>query len=469
MKRFLFCFAVFCSLLGVSALPQEPSSVEVWLTTADRTSLFAKGKQSLTMTKDAGDGPVIDVDDSKRFQIMDGFGFALTGGSAELLMRMTPARRAALLKELFGTGPDGMGTSYLRVSVGASDMNERVFTYDDMPAGQTDPQLEHFALGPDMGDVVPVLKEILAISPKIAILGSPWTAPSWMKTNSLPKAGSLKPEFYPVYARYLVRYVQAMEAQGIPIHALTMQNEPRNPKNTPSMVMTAEEQTAFLRDALGPAMLRAGLTTDVILYDHNCDDPGYPLTILADPKARQYVKGSGFHLYEGTIDVMTAVHNAYPAKDVYFTEQMVTEEDNTQPLRIANSVSRLIIDAPRNWSRNVLLWNLAADPHNGPHTGDGGCPVCQGAITLDGDRVTRNLAYYTVTHAAKFVRPGSVRVASESSVPEALPTVAFPTPDHRTVLVVANHGTASQQFRVRFHGQVFTAALGAGDAATYAW
>jgi glucosylceramidase len=317
--------------------------------------------------------------------------------------------------------------------------------------------------------VVPVLKEILAINSRISIIASPWSAPSWMKTNGLPKAGSLKLEDYDIYAQYFVRYLHAMASEGIPIRAITMQNEPLNANNTPSMVMTATEEAAFLANALGPELHKAGLTTEVILYDHNCDRPDYPLTILADPKASPYAAGSGFHLYGGSITAMTQVHDAYPAKNLYFTEQMVTQKDNTAPLKLANAVSRLIVGAPRNWSRNVLLWNLAADPQDNPHTGNGGCPVCQGAITLDGDQMTRNLAFYTVAHAAKFVRPGSIRIASDNSDLASLPNVAYSTPNHSIVLIVVNPGTVEQSFHVAIHDRSFAATLSAGDVATYVW
>ena len=468
-RKLLLCSLAAGMCFSSADRAQEPKSAQVWLTAADRTALVALQTDPLPFPADEpGTSQIIDVDDSRRFQSMDGFGFALTGGSAQLLMRMSATRRSALLHELFSEAPGAIGVSYLRISVGASDMNEKVFTYDDLPPGETDTALAKFSLADDLRDVVPVLQEILAIAPSTAILASPWTAPSWMKTNGLPKGGGLKPEFYDAYARYFVRYLQAMAAQGISIRALTLQNEPLNPKNTPSMVMTAGEQAAFLARSLGPALRKAGLRTQVILYDHNCDRPDYPLTVLADAKAAQYAAGSGFHLYGGTIDAMTKVHDAFPAKSLYFTEQMVIQPDTSKPLRIAEAVSRLIIAAPRNWSRNVLLWNLAADPQNGPHTGDGGCPVCQGAITLDGDEVTRNLAFYTVAQASRFVRPSSVRISSESAS-ASLPNVAFVTSDHTIVLLVANPGAVAQSFRVRAHGKSFAATLGAGDVATYVW
>ena len=464
------CAAMLLPVAIAAAAPRQTAGVAVWLTSADRSSLVAEQPTRLAFTKPvATTGVVIDVDPFRRFQQMDGFGFALTGGSAELLMRMSPERRATLLKELFGTGNGSIGVSYLRVSVGASDMNSRVFTYDDLPAGETDSEVSKFSLGPDLADVVPVLKEILAINPKIAILASPWTAPSWMKTNGLPKGGSLDPKWYGAYANYFVDYLQAMASHSIAIRALTIQNEPLNPKNTPSMVMTAKEEATFLSDALGPALRKAGLKTEVILYDHNCDRPDYPLDILANTNAAQYATGSGFHLYGGTIDAMSRMHDEHPDKALYFTEQMVVDHENDETFKIAESVSRLMIGAPRNWSRNVLLWNLAADPKFGPHTNDGGCPVCQGAITLDGDQVTRNLAFYTVAQVSQFVRPGAVRIGSDTSDNATLPNVAFETPDHRTVLLVANTGKSEQTFTVKDRKQMFTARLRAGDVATFVW
>ena len=470
-----------CLLLTTSALPaQTAKPISVWLTTPDRAALVRLQPATLSFgpARD-GDGPtLISVDEKQAFQTIDGFGFALTGGSAQLLMKMSPAARHAILEELFGQGTEGgeaaqghggIGVSYLRLSIGASDMNERVFTYDDVPEGQTDPKLQHFQLGPDLEDVIPVMREILAIDPAIKILGTPWTAPSWMKSNGKPKGGSLKPELYDVYAEYLARYVQSMAKQGIRIDAITPQNEPLNPKNTPSLVMSAEEERAFVRQSLGPTFQKQHIGTKIILYDHNCDRPDYPLTILADKDAAQYVDGSGFHLYGGTIDAMSKVHDAYPDKNLYFTEQMVVDRREDGPgLQIAGPVAEIVIGATSNWSRNVLLWNLAADPSFGPHTNDGGCPMCEGAITIDGDTITRNRAFYTIAHASKFVRPGSVRIASTGGS-ASLAEVAFRSPDGKIILLVANPTDASQSFTIRSRGLMAKASLPAGAVGTYVW
>jgi len=465
------------SFLSASLLTPTASQAQIseWLTTPDRTALVARQPARLNFApeQDAGERPAIVVDDRQAMQTMDGFGFALTGGSAQLLMQMTPGKRNALLQEIFGSGEkaagNAIGVSYLRVSIGSSDMNDHVFTYDDLPDGDTDADLRHFSLGEDLKDVVPVLQAILKIDPSIKILGTPWSAPSWMKTNGKPKGGNLKPELYPVYAHYLARYVQEMGRKGIRIDAITPQNEPLNPNNTPSMVMTAEQEDAFIRQALGPVFRKEGLRTKIIVYDHNCDRPDYPATILSDKAAAAYVDGSGFHLYGGVTEAMTEVHDAYPQKNIYFTEQMVVDEPQHGPdLRIARPLQEIVIGATRNWSRNVLLWNLAADPKFGPHTSDGGCPVCEGAITLDGDTVTRNLGYYTIAQVSKFVRPGAARITS-MSIYDAPASVAFREAGGRVVLVVANPSETEKSFEIRFHGQAAMASLPAGAAATFVW
>jgi glucosylceramidase len=294
MKLRLVLFSS-CAVL-FSSLSSNAQQARLWLTTPDRSALVAAQATSLHFSSEAGQLPVLTVDDSQRFQPMDGFGFALTGGSAQLLMRMGAAQRATLLKELFTSGADGIGVSYLRVSIGASDMNERVYSYDDLPAGETDVDMAKFSLGPDRADVIPVLKEILAIRPGIKILGSPWSAPAWIKTNNDVKGGELKPEYYAAYAKYFVKYIEEMRVEGIAIDAITIENEPLNPKNTPSLVMFAQQEDTFIAKYLGPAFEKAGIRTKILLYDHNPDVPSYPLSILQDPAASKYVDGTAFQI-----------------------------------------------------------------------------------------------------------------------------------------------------------------------------
>lgn len=440
-------------------------SVTRWLTNPDRSALFQKQPETLLFGPLSPGGTRIDVDTAKTFQPMDGFGYTLTGGSAQLLRRMPASDRAALLTELFGTEGKGIGVSYLRVSIGASDLSDRVFSYDDLPAGQTDPTLSRFSLDPDRADVIPTLKEILAINPAIKILGSPWSPPVWMKTNGQSKGGSLKPEWYEAYARYFVKYIEGMKAEGIRIDAVTIQNEPLHPGNNPSLLMLAEEQATFIKKNLGPAFRAAKLDTKIILYDHNADRVDYPLAVLDDPEANPYVNGSAFHLYGGSIDALTSLHEAHPNKALYFTEQWIGAPGNFGG-DLGWHVKNLIVGAPRNWCRTVLEWNLAADPTQNPHTA-GGCTECLGAVTITGSTVTRNPAYYIVAHASKFVRPGSVRVASTLSA--GLPNVAFKTPEGRTVLIVLNESSGPQAFVIRVAEKSVSTTLNAGSVGTYVW
>ncbi|MBJ6143198.1 glycoside hydrolase family 30 beta sandwich domain-containing protein [Hymenobacter sp. BT559] len=449
--------------------PVAPSQVAVWLTTPDKAALFYNQPTGLSFGAAANSNPTIAVDTTQTFQTMDGFGYTLTGGSAYVLSQMTAANRAALLKELFATDENNIGVSYLRVSIGASDLNASPYTYDD--SASPDPTLASFSLAPDQAYLIPVLKEIVAINPSIKVLGSPWTAPVWMKQNANPSnpfvSGSLRPEYYDAYARYFVKYLQGMQALGITLDAVTLQNEPLNPYNNPSMVMTGAEQASFIKNNVGPAFKAAGLSTKIIAYDHNPDADGlaFVRTVLSDAGASAFLDGSAFHLYAGQMSALSQVHDAYPTKNVYFTEQW-TQAPGNFASDLTWHANNLVVAAPRNWSRNVLEWNLANDATYGPHT-PGGCTECLGALTISGNTVTRNSAYYTIGHAAKFVRPGSVRVATNT--PDGLPNVAYKTPAGKRVLMVVNTGSTLRNFNIQYKGKLASASLYGGAVATYVW
>jgi len=443
----------------------QKTDVSLWLTKADRSALFQKQNIALNFQSTSNQYPTIEVDTTQSFQSIDGFGYTLTGGSATLINSLPKDEQDKLLKDLFTTDSNHIGVSYLRLSIGASDLSAAPFSYDDISDGETDAQLAHFSLDKEMVDLIPVLKKIVQLNPEIKFLGSPWSAQRWMKTNNSFKGGSLKPEFYSVYAQYLVKYIRAMKAQGITIDAITPQNEPLHPGNNPSMFMPALDQATFIKDHLGPAFKNAGLKTKIIVYDHNADRPDYPIAILKDPGANQYVDGSAFHLYGGSITALTDVHNAYPDKNIYFTEQWIGGPGDFAG-DLQWHVETLIIGATRNWAKNVLEWNLASDPNYQPHTDDGGCTTCLGAITI-APSITRNPAYYIIAHAAKFVRPGSVRIAS--NITGSFQNVAFKTPQGKKVLIVLNTSGDSGVFNIKFNGKIVTAALDKGAVGTYIW
>jgi len=442
----------------------QANDVEFWLTKSDQSVLLQKQSTILSFGTTANSYTNIDVDTTQTYQTIDGFGYTLTGGSAYVINLLNAADKAKLLKELFGNDSASIGISYLRISIGASDLNATVFTYDDMPAGQTDVNLANFSLAPDETDLIPLLKEIIAINPAIKILATPWSAPVWMKDNGSFIGGSLQPQYYNVYAQYFVKYIQQMKANGITIDAVTPQNEPLNPGNNPSLVMSAEEETNFIKNSLGPAFQTANITTKIIAYDHNCDRPDYPITVLNDATANAFVNGSAFHLYAGDISALTQVHNAFPAKAVYFTEQY-TSSTGSFGGDLKWHLKNVIIGSMRNWSKTALEWNLANDLTFHPHT-DGGCDQCKGALTISGT-ITRNVAYYIIAHASRFVPPGSVRVAS--NVSSALQTVAFKTPAGKKVLIVENDGATDASFNIRFNNKWTVTTLPAGAVGTYTW
>jgi glucosylceramidase len=344
-------------------------------------------------------------------------------------------------------------------------LSDRVFSYDDLKPGETDPGMKHFSIDPEKKDLIPVLREIIIINPEIRILGSPWSPPVWMKTNGKSKGGSLKPQFYDAYALYFVKYLNSMKAEGIRLDAITIQNEPLHPGNNPSMYMPAAEEAAFIKKSLGPAFKKAGLDTRIIIYDHNPLHYEYPLEVLKDADAAQYIDGTAFHMYEGSVDDIAKIHNAYPAKNLYFTEQWVGAP-GIFPDELRWHVKTLLIGAVRNWCRNVIEWNLAADPKQDPHTA-GGCTECLGAVTIDGNNVVRNPAYYIIAHASKFVEPGSVRISS--NIPEGLPNVAFKTPEGRMVMIILNDSDKVQRFRIRYLDRFAIPTLNPGAVATVVW
>lgn len=400
----LFCFA----------------QAETFLSLPKQKSFFQKTENLYSDFK----GAKIVLHSEQSFQTIDGFGFTLTGGSAQLIQALEPMKRAALLQELFGKN----GISVLRIGVGATDLDARVFSYEDKP--------RKFSLEPSKADLIPVLQQIIAINPAIKLMATPWSPPTWMKDNGESKGGSLLEKYYTTYANYLANYIQAMEKEGIRIWALTPQNEPLHPGNNPSMYMSSQMQANFIKTALGPVFKKRNINTKIIVYDHNCDHPEYAIDLLNDPETRQYVSGSAFHLYNGDISALSQVKAAHPDKDLYFTEQWTGYKGDFTGDFMWH-VKNVILGAVNNHAKTAIEWNLANDPSYGPHT-PGGCTECLGALTISGQDITRNQSYYIVMQAARFIPTGSIRLGIE--VPEGIQAAAFKRPDGKTVLLIQNEG-----------------------------
>jgi glucosylceramidase len=442
MRKFLIPII----LLLLAACTEKGFESHVWLTDPGLKVLFQE-QEKITFSKTEFQGPVIEINPEMPYQEMDGFGFTLTQGTAKHLLGMSESARKELLQELFGDDENSIRINYLRLSIAASDLNETVFSYHDLEEGEEDPELEKFDLGPDREDVIPVLKEILAINPDIKLMGSPWSPPAWMKDNNDTRGGMLLPENYDAYALYFVKYIQQMAEEGFIIDAVTVQNEPLHPGNNPSLLMLPEEQRDFIKYHLGPKFEEFGIQTKIIIYDHNADRPDYPISILDDPEAKKYIDGSAFHLYGGKIEALSEVHRAHPDKNLYFTEQWIGSPGDLAG-DLAWHTKNLIIGASRNWAKTVLEWNLSSAPDLKPFTDRGGCSLCLGAVTIKINQVFRNPAYYIVAHASKFVDAGSIRI--DSTEPEGLANVAFQRPDGKIVLIVLSESKEVKEFAIKY-------------------
>jgi glucosylceramidase len=442
----------------------------VWVTNGAQTKLMSKEVSGASIyDTNATTDPSISVDFSQQYQEIEGFGAALTGSSAIVINGMAPAQKDALIKDLF-SATEGIGLSYMRLTIGASDFSSNNFSYNDLPEGSTDAALANFSIAQDETDVVPVLQAILAYSPNIKLMGSPWSAPAWMKTSGSMNGGSLKPEWYDTYGNYFVKYINAYAAHGITIDAITPQNEPLHEINTyPTMKMTAIEQADFIKSSLGPKFQVAGLNTKIIAYDHNFDVPSYPLTVLGDSEAAQYVDGSAFHAYGGDVSAMTQVHAAFPNKNLYFTEVSGGEWSPNFAENLKWSIGNIFIGTTRNWSKNVLLWNLALNSNYGPT--NGGCMNCRGVVTVSSSgTVTKNVEYYALAHFSKFIKPGAKRVNSTNFDNSLnMQNVAFVNTDGSKVLVVLNASATARKFAVKVGDKKIVYSLEPTAVATIVW
>lgn len=460
MKHLLLAVATACAF-GANAAP-----VRAFLTTGDQQHLLSPSAVAAPAKADA----VIRIDPQRQYQRMAGFGAAITEGSAWLMRNgMSPAQRDALMKELFTREGNGVGFDLTRLTIGASDFSRHHYSLDDMPPGQTDPELRHFSLAREHEDVIPATKQALALNPQLQVMASPWSAPGWMKTTDSLVQGQLKPEHYGSFARYMVRYVDEMKAAGVPIFALTLQNEPHfEPGDYPGMRMTPRTRAEVVGKHLGPLLQARGMKTQILEWDHNWDEPWSPLSMLSDATARKYVSGVAWHCYAGDVSAQSQVSRQFPELDVWFTEcsggEWKPQWDETLPWMMRN----LIIGSTRNGARGVLMWNLALDPKHGPHLG--GCKDCRGVVTIDpkDGSVTRNIEYYAFGHASRFVRRDARRVDSEGGA-QGIDHVAFTNPDGSTVLIVSNSAAKAQRFTVQAPGRRFAYELPASGVVTFTW
>jgi glucosylceramidase len=465
-RRALVAGAVVATL-GMTACASaaaEPSA-RVWMTSGDRSRLLSEQAPLRFAASPGAEGAAVVVDPRRPFQEMVGFGAAITDASAWLIQtRLDHDRRDALLRELFGREEGGLGFSFTRVTIGASDFSLDHYSLADTP----DPTLATFSTARMEEYVFPTVRAAVAINPDLKVMASPWSAPGWMKTTGSMIQGQLKKEFYPTYAEYFRRYIDSAAAHGVPTDYLSIQNEPDfEPDSYPGMRWGPEGRAEFVGGHLGPLLRSAGIEIRILDWDHNWDQPQQPLTVLADARAREFVAGVAWHCYAGDVAAQSHVRDAWPDKDVFFTECSGGEWTPAFADSFTWTMKTLIIGSTGHWARGVLMWNLALDENYGPHAG--GCGDCRGVVTIDSrtGEVRRNQEYYAFGHASRFVRPGARRVAS--AVTGGLQAVAFVNPDGERALIVLNEGTAPVAFEIREGDQGAAAELPPQTAATYVW
>ncbi|HEY9125989.1 MAG TPA: glycoside hydrolase family 30 beta sandwich domain-containing protein, partial [Acidobacteriaceae bacterium] len=458
-------------LPGLAILQEQilqAQSVSVVQTTPDLKQALTP-QPALSFTSSSATGKTLAVDDSQRFQTIDGFGAAMTDSSAWLLEeQLPPAQRSEVMRKLFDPR-SGIGVSFLRIPLGASDLARNHYSYDEMPKGQRDPGLAHFSIDHDREYILPAMRQALALNPAISVMVTPWSPPGWMKTKDSMIGGQVLPDAGSDFAAYLTKSVLAYEKAGVPVKYLSLQNEPLyETKDYPGTLMLASQQKELIAKFVGPALKKASPKTSILAYDHNWDHPEYPEEVLADPAAAPYVAGTAFHCYGGDVSAQTPVHDHFPNKGQWMTE---CSGGTWQKGNLLAVTAKLIIESSRNWSKAVVLWGIALDEKNGPNTG--GCATCRGFVTIDRSQTphqpTYTVDYYAVGHASKFVHPGAVRIASSDLSAAGLESVAFQNHDGSIVLLVLNNNEAPSDFAIAWHGQSLHASVSAGSLATYTW
>lgn len=471
MAAFLLTLACSNSVSGPPKTKFSPLAVETWLTTGDQTKSFNhEPDDTLAVQLPSRRLPVITVDETTKYQQMIGFGAAFTDAATYLIStKLSPTRRDSLMQELFGR-PSGLGLSFMRIPMGASDFSLSWYTYDDMPRGESDPTLANFSIAPDRAYKLPVIKQALAINPHLTLMANPWSPPAWMKTSDSLVQGTLKPEAYPAFANYFVKFLEAYEAEGVPITAITLQNEPHSPaENLPTMKLDPSTRAMLVGHYVGPRFARLGIKTAIWEYDHNWYFPSQPLTVLGDNVAAKYIQAVAWHCYSGLPPAQSTVHEAYPSKDTYVSECSGGDFVGDYPTSLEFFVGQLVIGATRNWARGVALWNLALDQNDGPRTQ--GCDNCHGLVTIDWstNTITRSAEYYALAHVSTFVRPGASRIASTYGV-GTLTSVAFQNADDQSIVtLVLNSGSQSSTFTLQWRQKSLSYTLPPISVVTFIW
>jgi glucosylceramidase len=457
------------AILALSALTAPllcAQTVSVWLTTDDRKALLQPQPDAFFARGASVSPPTLMIDDRAVHQVVEGFGASMTDSSAYLLAEVLPAANLPSVMLSLFDHTQGIGISFLRNPMGASDLARTVYSYDDQPAGAADSSLAAFSIDHDRADVLPLLVMAKGINPQIKMMANPWSPPGWMKTSGSMIRGSLKASAYSALAGYFVKYLQAYAESGVPVDYISVQNEPLYvPSDYPGMSMSNTEQLNLLRNSILPALQAANLTTKVLVYDHNWDQPAYPQSVLSDATvaASPNVGGTAWHWYGGSPGAMTTIHNLYPELNNYVTEA----SGGTWIKDEVKQDFEMIVHSMRNWASAYVKWALALDQNRGPHSG--GCGTCTPLVTVDSRTgvVSYPVDYYTLGHFSKFVLPGSEAVWSSNA--PGLISAAFVSPNRTLVLVAYNDSPTDKTFQVSWRQRSFRYTLPALAGATFTW
>ena len=377
------------------------------------------------------------VEPDRSFQTIEGFGGAFTEAAAVTWMKLGVECRNQLLNQYFSTDA-GHGYSFCRVHMNSCDFSLGNYAHADTAGDIT---LEHFSIDRDRQALLPFIKAALAVARgPVKLLASPWSPPGWMKsTGRMNQGGKLLPQYAPVWARCFVKFIQAYEAEGVPIWGVSVQNEPAANQRWDSCLYSAEEERDFVRDHLGPALESADLGhIAIVIWDHNRD---YMVeragTVYADPAASKYVWGAGFHWYgEDHFDHVQLVHDAWPEKKLLFTEGCQEGGPHIGSWALGERYARSIINDLNRWTVGWIDWNLLLDETGGPnHVGN----LCSAPLLADttNDVLLAQSSYYFLGHFARFAKPGAKRILC-SSTKEALESTAWKNTDGTVVAVVLN-------------------------------
>ena len=450
--------------------PGTQPQLRIWLTSRDGALKLAE-RPPVTFASGSGSAslPTVTVDENVRYQQIEGFGGSITDSSAFVLSSLPADRRTGILRALFDRTA-GIGLNFLRQPIGSSDFARNWYTFDDIDPSSTDYGLAQFSIDHDRAYILPMLRAALAVNPSIKVMASPWSPPAWMKTSrTIPDGGSLRPEAYGTYADYFVRFVQAYQAEGVPIDSLTVQNEPQTAPPYPSMLMSAGEQATFIGRHLGPALGRAGLRPRIFAWDHNWET-AFPLAVMADATAAPYVSGVAFHCYGGGPGAMSSVRDAHPRLDIALTECADGSRAGFGD-KLTHDIRTLLIGSLRNWARTVAKWNLVLDETTGPRVASTSCRNCIGFVTVHSatGAVTYNADYYSIGHASRFIQRGAYRIESNTFGFGGIENVAFQNPDGSLVVLAINAGYGPVRFQIRSRASHVEYTLPAETVATFTW